>query len=327
MSTYLITGITGHIGNVVASKLLAQGKSVVGLALPGDRCNMINCKIYYGDLLDKESMRPVFEQEHDLNIIHCAGKISVGSFDGLAMWNVNVNGTIHMLELAQEYKAAKFIYVSSVHAITEKPQGQMIIENSCVSSDQVSGDYARSKAEASRRVMEMQKKGLNACIVHPSGIIGPYDYQNGQMNRMFRAFLKGYIPIAVAGGYDFVDVRDVADGIISCIKKGKAGECYILSGHYIKIKDMLNIAAALSGRKKIKHCVSANVAKKTAPVVEKICKMVNKSPIYTPYSIETLASNGLFSNKKAEEELGFHIRPMEESIRDQMMWMKSQKKI
>ena len=94
----------------------------------------------------------------------------------------------------------KLVYISSVHALPEKPKGMTITETDAVSSEFVSGDYAKSKAEATSLVFAAAKNGLNASIVFPSGIIGPGDIAGGSMTTMFRSFLAGRLPLAVRGG-------------------------------------------------------------------------------------------------------------------------------
>ena len=97
------------------------------------------------------------------------------------------------------------------------------------------GDYAKSKAAATELVFDAAERGLNASIVLPSGIIGPGDLQGGSFTSMARSFLAGKLPLAVRGGYDFVDVRDVANGLLACSESGEPGKGYILSGCYLSL--------------------------------------------------------------------------------------------
>ena len=133
------------------------------------------------------------------------------------------------------------IHVSSVHAIPEKPKNCVITEDCEFSPGLVDGDYAKSKAAATEMVFRAARQGLNVSIVFPSGIIGPGDVIGGSFTSMAKSFLTGKLPFAVRGGYDFVDVRDVAKGILACAESGEQGKGYILSGHYITIRRMLQI--------------------------------------------------------------------------------------
>ena len=238
-TTYIVTGASGHLGNVLVRKLLKRGEQVTGLLLPGEKPPACGMRTVYGNVCEKESLRPLFLSGTEAVVIHCAGCVSISSYDGLKLWNTNVLGTRNLVELAEEYNVAKFIYVSSVHALPEREKGQQITEIQDFDDTLVVGDYAKTKALATRCVLQEAASGFPACTVHPSGLIGPYDPGAGQMTRLLKLFLKGLLPATVAGGYDFADVRDVADGILSCCERGEPGESYILSGHYYSIREFL----------------------------------------------------------------------------------------
>lgn len=109
---------------------------------------------------------------------------------------------------------------------------------------------------------EMTKtKNLDACIVHPSGIIGPNDFGRSHLTQLIIDFCNHRLTACVKGGYDFVDVRDVADGIIRACEVGKAGNCYILSNRYFTIKEVLDTVSEVKGIKKIKNCFTSLVCK------------------------------------------------------------------
>ena len=159
-----------------------------------------------------------------------------------------------------------------------------ITETDAVSSEFVSGDYAKSKAEATSLVFAAAKNGMNASIVFPSGIIGPGDIAGGSMTTMFRSFLAGRLPLAVRGGYDFVDVRDVARGIADCAENRQRGCGYILSGHYTTIRDMLEALKSAAGVRRTVTYLPLRLARSAAKVCEKFTRR-GKKPFFTPYSI------------------------------------------
>ena len=142
---------------------------------------------------------------------------------------------------------------------------------------------------------------------------------------MLLALSRGRLPLGVKGGYDFVDVRDVAVGILACAERGKAGECYILSGHYASIRDIFTMTASLLGEKAPRLYAPAALAKCFAPICEKIAHLRRQRPFFTPYSISVLDSNGHFSNAKASKTLGFHARPLKETLRSTLHWFRTQK--
>lgn len=127
-TTYIVTGASGHLGNVLVRKLLKRGEQVTGLLLPGEKPPACGMRTVYGNVCEKESLRPLFLSGTEAVVIHCAGCVSISSYDGLKLWNTNVLGTRNLVELAEEYNVAKFIYVSSVHALPEREKGQQITE-------------------------------------------------------------------------------------------------------------------------------------------------------------------------------------------------------
>lgn len=173
----------------------------------------------------------------------------------------------------------------------------------------------------------MNKKGLNVCIVHPSGIIGPNDYSDTHLTQLILDVANGSLRAFVKGGYDFVDVRDVADGIINACKKGKKGECYILSNRYVDVKELVDLISKAAGVRQIKTLLPMWLAKLTAPFSEMYYKIRKEPPLYTKYSLYTLTSNSNFSNEKAKKELGYKNRSMEETIDDTVKWLRKNNKM
>lgn len=219
----------------------------------------------------------------------------------------------------------KMVYVSSVHAIPEKPKGCIITEDCEFSPGLVDGDYAKSKAAATELVFDAAERGLNASIVLPSGIIGPGDLQGGSFTSMARSFLAGKLPLAVRGGYDFVDVRDVANGILACSESGEPGKGYILSGCYVTIHRMLQLVGKAA---KLKHrpiCLPLGLARLAAPYYERRSLRERKPLFFTPYSVSVLASNGQFSHAAASKCFAYQPRPMEETLGDMTAWLLEQK--
>ena len=223
------------------------------------------------------------------------------------------------------HNVGKMVYVSSVHAIPEKPKGCIITEDCEFSPGLVDGDYATSKAAATELVFDAAECGLNASIVLPSGIIGPGDLQGGSFTSMARSFLAGKLPLAVRGGYDFVDVRDVANGILACSESGEPGKGYILSGCYVTIRRMLQLVGKAAKLKYRPICLPLGLARLAAPYYERRSLRERKPLFFTPYSVSVLASNGQFSHAAASECFAYQPRPIEETLGDMTAWLLNQK--
>ena len=209
---YIVTGANGHLGNTIIRILLERGERVRGLILPSEEPDFPDRAEYVkGDVTEPESLRALFEgaERASVVVIHTAGIISIADEVTDALLKVNVEGTKNLLALAFENKVSKFVYVSSVHAIPERPY-RVLEETDEFSEDTVHGAYAKTKAMATRAVLEYVRKGLDAVIVHPSGILGPYDSSGNHLVQLVSDYVAGKLPACVKGGYDFVDVRDVA---------------------------------------------------------------------------------------------------------------------
>ena len=323
---YLITGASGFLGSAVIDKLVATSAKIYALTLPNDRlADKLPREVIRinGDVCDFSSLSEFFQiSDESTCVIHCAGIVSIASRPDEKLYKVNVEGTKNILAGFESRGVAKLIYVSSVHAIPEQPKGILIKEISEFSPESVFGEYAKTKAMATQAVFEATKRGLNASVVFPTGIIGPNDEAMGSITTMLSSYLAGKLPVAVKGGYDFVDVRDVADGIISCTEKGEKGEGYILSGHYVTIKELIDCVKSITGIKKKVTYFPMCVAKAVAPLYEKIAVRKKRKLFYTPYAVNVLSSNGLFSNEKARNALNYNSRPLSETLTDTVRWLK-----
>ena len=327
---YLVTGATGFLGRAVAEELVRRKAQVHALVLHDDPyINLLPKEVHtvIGDVCAENSLTDFFaDADSRTCVIHCAGVVSVASRPGSKLYQVNVGGTWSVLRQCMERNVGKMVYVSSVHAIPEKPKGCIITEDCEFSPGLVDGDYAKSKAAATELVFDAAERGLNASIVLPSGIIGPGDLQGGSFTSMARSFLAGKLPLAVRGGYDFVDVRDVANGILACSESGEPGKGYILSGCYVTIRRMLQLVGKAAKLKYRPICLPLGLARLAAPYYERRSLRERKPLFFTPYSVSVLASNGQFSHAAASECFAYQPRPMEETLGDMTAWLLEQRK-
>lgn len=321
---YIVTGAKGHLGSTVV-RLLEQKKAWVrGLILPSEQAtDHGNTRYSKGNVCDKDSLRPLFENtgNRELVVIHTAGIIDISEQVSPLMYDVNVGGTKNVVALCREYQVRRLVHVSSVHAIPEKSHLEVLHEVRRFSPDWVKGGYAKTKAEATQAVLDAVREGLDAVVVHPSGILGPYDTSGNHLVQMVEDYIKGRLPACVRGGYDFVDVRDVAQGCLTAAEQGKTGECYILSNRHYEVKDVLRMAKKACGGRAL-PVLPMWMAKAAAPVIGWGCKLRRQRPLYTKYSLYTLQSNDKFSHDKATRELDFRPRDLRRTIADTVAWMR-----
>ena len=319
----LVTGGTGHIGNVLVKELVKRGESVRVLVLPGEDLIPIedmDVEVVYGNVLDPDSLDAAFDGIE--YVFHLAGIISITSSNNPVVHNVNVDGTKNMFNAAMRAGVKRFIYTSSIHAFQRIPHGQVVDETTPINPEFNVADYDRSKAEATLAVLKKVEEGLPAVIVCPTGVLGPFDYKKSELGSLMSSWMLNKVNYMIDGSYDFVDVRDVAQGLILAREKGKIGQLYILSGHLIRVSDLWKIAQELCSIKSMLVNIPLKLARFAAYFAELFYKVSKTMPKFTRYSIETLQSNAVISNMKAQQVLGYQPRPLTETIRDTMDWWK-----
>ena len=317
---WLVTGATGHIGNVLVRKLLKRGEKVRALILPGESVESISgleVEAAQGDVLNVDS---VFESFRGVRgVFHLAGVISIMPGKNQFVRRVNVDGTKNILRAAGDTGVAKVVYTSSIHAIRRAETG-IIDETLPYDPDNPYGEYDRAKAEATLAVQQAAHSGLEAVIACPTGVIGPFDYRGSLMGDVIRTAAEEKPTLYVDGAYDFVDVRDVADGLIAAAEGGRRGESYILSGQKISVRYLLETVREVTGQNFFQMKIPFDLAKFAALFTPMYYSLSHTAPRITPYSLEVLRSNSNISHAKATRELGYKPRSLYESIMDTVKW-------
>lgn len=329
---YLITGAAGHLGGVIVRELVQDGKAIRALVLEGDKAAERlpgEVEQVTGDVRDQASLHRFFDVSPDaeVTVIHCAGIVTLASEFSQTLYDVNVTGTKNVVDECLARGVKKLVYVSSVHAIPALPHGQTMREVEAFDPDKVIGPYAKTKAEATAYVQEAVKKGLNAAIVYPGGIYGPYDYSNGHVTQSIVDFYAGRMPVSIEGGFDLVDVRDVAQGVIACVERGRQGEGYILANRYVSNRELYELLHQITGTERIKFYIPLWLAKASLPLFALYYKLRNQPSLLSAYTLYTLSVNSHYSHEKAARELGYRVRPFEETARDTVEWLKSENRI
>jgi len=230
----VVTGATGHIGNVLVRELLSRGENVRVVIPPFEDTTPLDglkVEMVEGDVRQVDSLIQAFK-EGDV-VYHLAGIISILPGKSKLLYQVNVMGTRNVVGACLKTDVRRLVYTSSIHAIAEPPHGTAIDETLPFDPDRAIGEYDRSKAQATLEVLKAVQQGLDAIIVCPTGVVGPYDFKLSEMGQLFIDFAKKKLKAYIDGAYDFVDVRDVAIGHILACEKGHTGESYILSGERV----------------------------------------------------------------------------------------------
>ena len=319
---YLVTGATGHIGNVLVRKLIERGKKVRALILPGEDTSSlegVDAERVEGNVLNLDSLwKPL---EGVTGLFHLAGIISIMPGPDPLVWRVNVEGTRNVVKAALQRGVKRLVYTSSIHAIQRVEDG-IIDEQLPYDPGNPYGEYDRSKAQATLEVQQSSRDELDVVIVCPTGVIGPYDYLGSMMGSVIRTASENRPTLYVDGAYDFVDVRDVADGLIAAEEKGRRGESYILSGGRMSVRYLLETIREITGFRFPAIKIPFGLARAASLFTPFYYRLANATPRFTPYSLEVLQSNSYISHAKASRELGYHPRHLQESIADAVQWFK-----
>lgn len=328
---YLITGAAGYLGLTVSRQLIADGALVRAFILPGDPARKYlpsEVEIFEGDLTKKDSMLAFFSlpEGSEAYVLHIASIVTSNPEWSKKVIDVNVGGTKNVIDLCLSTPAVKrMVYCSSTGAIPDQPRGTMIKEVHHFEPSLVPGCYSQSKAMASQVVLDAcHNKGLHACIVHPSGIMGPGDYARGELTQTLARIAKGELRIGLDCDFNLCDVRDLADGIIKAAQRGRDSECYILANKPVTFKEFSDMAIGAMGGRRIRIFLPIPVVMFAVKILERLAKITGKKPILTTFYLVNVARNNCFDPTKAQTELGYHTRPYSETVTDHIRWMQTE---
>ena len=314
-----VTGASGHIGSCLVRELIKKGARVKVLVhdFENDLAHL-DVEIIRGNLLEVESLKKLCE---GIDVVfHLAAIIALDNRHPKQVYEVNVTGTKNMIEASKTAGVKKFIHFSSIDAF-QFISLEAVMDESKPLIESEKSVYAFTKADGERLVMNAVKEGLDAVILSPTAVIGPFDYRGSFLGSALIKIYQNKIPMLVSGGYNWVDVRDVASAAIQAIEKGRNGEKYILSGNFCNLSEMSEITGKISGKRTPKLLAPVFLAKLACPFFEFMNCITNQKPIYTCQSLDLLIrSPKNISFEKAKTELNYSPRPLENTMRDTFNW-------
>ncbi|MBF6354393.1 NAD-dependent epimerase/dehydratase family protein [Nocardia higoensis] len=309
-----VTGAAGYLGTNLLRLLTAHGHEVVAVDRVIPEHPRPGVTWVDGDVLDPASMRAALAGAEV--VYHLVAVITLADRNELA-WRVNTEGVRVVAEAALAVGARRMVHASSIHAFDQYSCGGHIDETSVRSTDPGLPVYDRSKWAGEVALREVIAKGLDAVICNPTGVFGPADYgvPLSRINRSLRDAAHGRLPAMVDGGFDLVDVRDVAAGLILAGEKGRTGENYLLGGTMISMTDVCTLAAQQRGKRGPRITIPPKLVGRLIPVLEPIGKMLG-TDILSKAALGALISAPAVDHSKATTELGYQPRPIEETVRD-----------
>jgi dihydroflavonol-4-reductase len=323
MARVAITGASGLLGGNLAAELVAAGHEVAAIRREATRTAHLDdlaIEWHDADLGAPEAMARAFRGA--ACVFHCAAQVSVQQAVTAAMTAANVDGTRHVIDAAVAAGVARLVHTSSVVAVGLSTDGRPCDETAAWNFDAAGLDdaYAITKHQAEGVVREAAER-IDAVIVNPTYMFGPRDARPSS-GRLIVDVVRGRVPGWTAGYNNFVDVRDVARGMIRAWQRGRRGERYILGGHDMTYGDVMRRIAEVAGTRPPR----LRVPRAAAWLFGKWGDFVERrggEPVVNSVQIRYAYTDRFrFKSDKAGRELGYRIGSLEPALRDAIAWFR-----
>lgn len=322
---YLVTGGASQLGEHLVKMLIERGDSVRILIGNDDDASIfdgLDVEIFRGETFLKDTMKDFFNVENprEAILVHADERVSIANSVDLLMRRVNVSGAINVIDVCIKQKIGRMVYLSSAYALAQSSDGYVSGQQFHFNRYMVEGDYAQTKAEASAYLMEkIAMNKFNAVLVLPTFIIGPGARKDSDISKVLNSYLNKNIDI-VNGGHVFVDVRDVAAGIIAAAEKGTTGAGYILTGEYRSTVDFFQDVCEAAGVAKGNSKILPNwvLNKSVAVFVDTYYKLIHKENPKDVYALFTTSPQVRYGESNTAEilELEGGITSFKDSIKE-----------
>ena len=321
-----VTGGSGHVGGNLVRELLSRDYEVDCLVRSDTRAlDNLDVNLVNGNMLNPLEMIPLME---DCDVVfHSAAFVAVEKVQEELMRKINVEGTKSIVNATINSGVEKMVHFSSIHAFEQQPTSEPLIENRPLVSDPSALPYDRTKAEAQKVVIDASEQGLDVNVLHPTGIIGPYDFKPSRMGKVLSDIALGNMPFAINNGFNWVDVRDVAISAANCVEHGINGQNYILPGHWASMPDISSIVKQITGKRTHLATIPFWMAYLALPFATVKSKITGKRPSFSKGSLQALAIQCRnIPGSLATDHLNHLPRPIEETIDDTITWLAQNQK-
>jgi len=305
-----VTGASGFVGSAVVRALLSRGRRVRALVEPrADLANLegLDLETRECDVTDEASVRRGLEGATSL--FHLAAIYKLWAPDPEPLFRVNVEGTTAVLLAALAARVERVVMTSSIMAV-----GLGGDEEKKFDLFDLAGTYTLTKYLSERVALRFAKAGLPLVVVNPGMPFGPRDRAPTPTGQIVLRFLKREVPALGAGSLSVVDDDDCAEGHVLAEEKGRVGERYILTGHDVTLRDLAERIGRLAHVRVPKIALPRALGLPAAAAMEAAARRSGKEPLVTYKEARFTASSPHFSNAKAVRELGFRVRPLDETL-------------
>lgn len=314
-TTISVTGASGHIGCNIVRTLLNQGYRVRALSYRDRRAlEGLPIKIVQGDINDPAALDELLRGAHCL--VHCAGHIAVDNRETEQLHKTNVLGTQMVIDAVLRNQVKRLVHFSSIHALVQEPMHLPVDETRALHFDSPFA-YDRSKAQGEQLVLDaVAQRGLDAVIINPTSVLGGNDFKPSLQGQALLDFKMKRIPALTKGGFNWVDVLDVAEAGVAAIEKGRKGERYIVGGQWHSMKEIALMVENITGVRAPRWMVPLWLAKASIPLANFFSKLKGQKPLLTKEALEIMLSGNInIIGEKTRMELGVEPRPVEGAVR------------
>lgn len=314
-----VTGASGHIGNNLVRHLLERGHQVRALVhrnrLPLEG---LSAEMVTADILDADSLARAFQGAEV--VFHLAGLISIMESDSRRLLQVNLQGTRNVIAACRRVGVRRLVYTSSIEALLQPGGANPLDERAIVNPAGPWSAYSRSKHLATQEVLQAAGDGLEVVVVYPTAVVGPNDWQPSLLGRSIIDFAHRRLACLVDGGFDFVDARDVAAGLLLAAERGQSGEGYLLGGQYLSIRAMAATLARCTGVAPPRLVLPDSLARLAALLAPPFYRLSGAAARFTPQSLRMLSERRQVLHRKAHDRLGYLPRRAEEAFCGAVEW-------
>jgi dihydroflavonol-4-reductase len=322
----VVTGASGLLGGNLALELIAQGHDVRATRRTAASTKHLDghpIEWVPGDLDDVDALQAAFAGA-DV-VFHCAALVSILRRPTRELIATNVDGTRNVVEAVRAAKVRRLVHCSTVGAVGLSENGQPCDESARwnFAEHGLDDGYVTTKRRAEDVVDGAVKEGLDAVIVNPTYMLGPYDAKPSS-GKLIVGVVERQAPGFTSGRNNFVDVRDVARGIVLAWQRGRTGERYILGGDNMSYKDVFHLIARVAGVPPLTWAVPRVVASVVGLAGDVQHRITGKEPLITTNSVRWgYCSTFQFSSAKAQAELGYGHGPLGPAISDAIAWFRA----
>jgi dihydroflavonol-4-reductase len=326
-----LTGATGHLGSVLLDRLAQGGAQVTCVVRSVRRLQRApgNVTVVEAALEDVDALTRAFRGAR--TVYHAAGLISLLPGRWEALYRVNVEGTRSVAQAAGRAGVSRLVYLGSIEAFPLESCDLPMDEGCEVDPDRTIMEYGRSKALAVREVLASAGDSMECVVCCPTAFIGPPDYRLSAMGQLVLDYLAGRLPVGLRGGFDFADVRDVADGVIRAgdvqLPHEERSRVYLLGGRYVSVPELLTLLEAVSGVPRPRVTVPLSILRAAALPAEWYYRLSGRSARFTRANLRLLSIGLRVDSTRARGELGYRCRPIEETLADTVRWLRESGKL